>query len=260
MADIYFSGQGVVYTATRDAGGNATAYRDLGNVPALRLTLETDTLEHKESRTGNRLTDLRLTRERRARVSMTIENFSKANLMMLLYGTSANVPTGSATSEAFPLNVVAGDLISLAFPLVKTTPPPSITGTGGTPILTAGTDYRIDFPSGMVTMLTTPTGTQPFRASYSYDAQDIVPLFRTASSERFLRFAGLNTANSNKPVIVELYRVVFDPVGNIDLINDEFAQFEIEGSVLYDTTRDLNDTAGVLGGFGRIVQAPVPTV
>jgi hypothetical protein len=257
MAEIYFSGQGIVYASTRDGSGNATTYRDLGNVPSLRLTLETDVLEHKESRTGNRLTDLRLTRERRARVTMTIESFSKANLMMLLYGTASSIVAGSVTNEVFPAGLAAGDMVALNFPLVKTSPSPVITGTAGGATLTAGTHYRIDYQTGMVTILNTSVGVQPYEIDYNYDAEDIVPMFRSSQVERFLRFAGLNTANSNKPVIVELYRVVFDPVGNIDLINDEFAQFEIEGSVLYDTTRDANDSAGVLGGFGRIIQAPV---
>jgi len=257
MAEIYFSGQGVVYASTRDGAGNATAFRDLGNVPSLRLTLETDVLEHKESRTGNRLTDLRLTRERRARVTMTIESFTKANLMMLLYGTTAAVAASSVTNEIFPAGLQAGDMVALNFPLIKNTPTPVVTGTGGVGTLVAGTNYRIDYTTGMVTILNTAVGTQPYEIDYSYDAEEIVPMFRASQQERYLRFAGLNTANANKPVIVELYRVVFDPVGNIDLINDEFAQFEIEGSVLYDTTRDINDTSGVLGGFGRIIQAPV---
>ncbi len=253
MPEIYFSGQGTVFASTRDVSGNATAFRDLGNIPSLRLTLETDVLEHKESRTGQRLTDLRLTRERRATVTMTLESFTKANLMMLLYGTSSTVTGGAVTNEVFPSGLVAGDMVSLAFPLVAASPAPVVTGTGGVTTLTAGTHYKVDYGAGMVTMLSVGTGTQPYEIDYTYNTEEIVPFFREPSTERFLRFAGLNTANSNKPVIVELYRVVFDPVGNIDLINDEFAQFELEGSVLYDSTRD---STAALGGFGRIIQAP----
>ncbi len=253
MPEIYFSGQGTVYTATRDISGNAVGYRDIGNVPSLRLTLETDVLEHKESRTGQRLTDLRLTRERTARISMTMESLTKANLMMLLYGTSSTVSAGTSTLEPFPSGLVAGDMVSLAFPLVNPSPAFVLVDSAGSPAtLTEGTHYKVDKGAGMVTMLTVGAYTQPFKATYNYLAEDIVPFFREPSTERFLRFSGLNTANANKPVIVELYRVVFDPVGNLDLINDEFAQFELEGSVLYDSTRD---SSTALGGFGRIIQA-----
>jgi hypothetical protein len=255
MAEIYFSGQGVVHIAVRDGSGNATIFRDLGNVPALRLTLETDVLEHKESRTGNRLTDLRLQREKRARVTMTLESFNKANLMMLMYGSSATVASGTASAELLPTGLVAGDSIALSFPLVNVWTS-LVDSTGSPQTLIEGSDYRIDKNSGMVTILD-PTGfVQPFKANYSYLGEDIVPFFEQSQTERFLRFSGLNTANGNKAVVVELYRVVFDPVGTFDLINDEFAQFEIEGSVLYDSARDSNDSSGVLGGFGRIIQAP----
>ena len=250
MADIYFSGQGTVYVADRDVNGAITVFRDVGNVPALKVSLETDILEHKESRTGQRLTDLRLVKERRSKVTMTLENFSKANLMMLMYGTSSTPGSGSATNEIFP-TVVLGDIVSLAHILVSSL---VITDSTGSPLtLALGTNYTVDVNSGMVTMKVVSGFVQPFKAAYTYVATEIVPFFKAPSKERFLKFAGLNTASSDKPVIVELYRVVFDPAGNIDLINDELAQFEIEGSVLYDETRDAS---AALGGFGRIIQAP----
>lgn len=257
MAEIYFSGQGIVYGSSRATDGSITTFRDFGNVPSLRLSLETDTLEHKESRTGQRLTDLRLTQERRANISMTVENFSKENLMMLLYGTSSTVSGATVTNEVFPNSpaLAVGDMVSLAHTLIDPNAAFTIVDSAGSPLtLTNGTHYKVDKSGGIVTMLAVP-GTQPYKATYTYLAEDVVPMFRQAPVERFLRFVGLNTANSDKPVIVELYRVIFDPAGNIDLINDEFAQFELEGSVLYDSTRDAV-VSPILGGFGRIIQTP----
>ncbi len=249
MAEIYFSGQGIVYTADRDANGAVSVFRDIGNVSALRITLETDTLEHKESRTGQRLTDYRLVREKRARVSMTVDSYNKANLLMLLYGTSVTIAGGSATNETLPSGLVIGDIIALARPNVSAV---SVTDSAGTPItLSLGTQYTIDVASGMITFLAIP-GTQPYKVSYTYATEDIIPIFKAAVKERYIRFAGLNTANGNKSVIVELYRLIFDPVGNLDLINDALGAFEIAGSILYDSTRDADPN---LGGFGRIIQS-----
>lgn len=250
MADIYFSGQGTVYVADRDSVGAVSLYRDVGNVPALKITLETDTLEHKESRTGNRLTDLRLIRERRAKVTMTLENFSKANLMMLLYGTGVIATGASVTNEIFPTGLIVGDMVSLLHGLTSAL---SIVDSTGSPVtLTLGTHYTADLTGGMVTIKSLAGLIQPFKANYTYATTDVVPFFKASSKERFLKFSGLNTANSNAPVVVEIYRILFDPVGNIDLINDELAQFEIEGAALYDSTRDADAT---LGGFGRIIQS-----
>ena len=255
MAEIYFSGQGKVYVASRSGSGAPQAFRDLGNVPALQITLETDVMEHKESRTGQRLTDLRITRERSARVTMTLESWTKANLMMLLYGTSSTANSGTVTTETFPSGLVAGDIVRLQHPYVSSV---VLTDSATPPVTVTSTDYSVDAASGMVTILDLNSGatppaayTQPLKAAYSYGAKELVPMFREPYKERFLRFVGLNTANEDKPVIVELYRVVFDPAGNLDLITDEMAQFAVEGSVLYDSGYD-SDSA--LGGFGRIIQ------
>ena len=52
-------------------------------------------------------------------------------------------------------------------------------------------------------------------------------------------------------MLVELYRVAFDPLKELNLISDEYNKFELEGSLLADNTKPLD---AVLGQFGRIVQ------
>ena len=52
-------------------------------------------------------------------------------------------------------------------------------------------------------------------------------------------------------VLVELYRVAFDPLKEISFISDEYNKFELEGSLLADSTKPFD---AVLGQFGRIVQ------
>lgn len=254
--DVYFSGQGIVYVADRQADGTILQYRDVGNVPALRVSLETDVVEHKESRTGQRLTDYRLTRENRARVTMTLEKFTRKNLQMLLFGT--NQTTGSTTVVtgevllADKTNIALGDIFFTKFPNVSAL---TLKVGGGPTTLVLDTDYTLDAATGRITIISltaiTAATAGNLQVDYTGAAYEIVPMFKAANVERALRFNGLNTANSNASVIVELYRVIFDPVGNFDLINDELAQFEIEGSVLYDQTRDED---AVLGGFGRIIQ------
>ena len=52
-------------------------------------------------------------------------------------------------------------------------------------------------------------------------------------------------------LLVELYRVAFYPLKDISFISDEYNKFELEGSLLADTTKPYD---AVLGQFGRIVQ------
>ena len=56
----YFSGQGRVFIGARDANGNPQGLTFVGNVPDLKVSLSVETLEHQESQSGQRLTDLQL--------------------------------------------------------------------------------------------------------------------------------------------------------------------------------------------------------
>lgn len=250
MADIYFSGQGNVFLADRDASGNPIFFRNIGNVPALKLSLSTDSLDHHESQTGSRLQDLHLVTGNKAELELTLENFTKENLKLLLYGTSTNVAGSTITNESLGTRTV-GDIVALAHPLTSAL---SVHDSTGSPLtLTLNTDYSVDLGGGMIKILNLSGYVQPFKVNYTYATSDIVPAFKAGTQvERYLKFTGLNTANANNLSYFDLYRVVFDPVADLDIINDELAQFQLKGNVLYDSTRGADAT---LGGFGRIIQA-----
>ena len=55
----------------------------------------------------------------------------------------------------------------------------------------------------------------------------------------------------NAKVLVELYRIAFDPLKELGLITEEYNKFELEGSLLADSTKPFDNA---LGQFGRIVQ------
>lgn len=247
----YFSGQGKAYVATA-VGGAPGAFRFLNNVSALALQLETQVLEHKESTSGQRLTDLRLAQGNNAKFSITLEEFDKKNVALALRGADSQIMSGSVTNEIFPAALIAGDIVRLAKQKVSAL---VITDSAGAPAtLTLGTHYEITSADhGTVKILNVAAFTQPFKAAYSHAAVDNINLLTQGISDRWIKFDGLNTADSgtpNRPVMIEIYRAVFDPVSQLDLISDTVMQLQLNGSALYDSTK-ANDA--VLGAFGRIV-------
>lgn len=251
MADYYFSGQGIVYVADRDANGVVTKFADVGNVPRLTLSFNTDVFEHKESRTGNRLSDFRLTRENTATVNMTLEVFKKENLAIMLYGATQTLPTTAVTNESLGTGIVVDDILTIKKYPTSASGFTIVDSAGSPATLVNGNDYQVlSYDSGLVKFLNVTGFTQPLKANYTPVARTVVTAFKAPSKERFLRFSGLNTANGNAKITVDLYRIIFDPVANLDLINDELGQFELEGTALYDQTRDSDQ---YLGGFGRII-------
>lgn len=72
-------------------------------------------------------------------------------------------------------------------------------------------------------------------ADYSYAAQYLVNALTVAAPERYLRFEGLNTADGNNPVVVEVFKFSISPTAELALISgEEIASFELTGNVLAD--------------------------
>jgi hypothetical protein len=246
----YFSGQGRVYIGTRDSNGNPQAMRWLGNVAELRVSLNVETIEHKESYSGQRLTDLSLIKSKDGEFSCAVEDFSIENLELTLYGQTSSVTSGSVTNEALPTGAVVGGVYLLANQFISSVVVKDSATTPAT--LTAGTHYKVHAEQGAIELLNITGFTQPFKVDYSYGAAKRLAMFKSAQPEVWLRFDGMNTADSNKRVIVDLYRVVLNPSKDFSLIGDDIQKFELSGRVLADTTK--SDT-GPLGLFGRVIQA-----
>lgn len=96
----YYSGQGVVMLGDRSATGKGINFRPLGNVTALTISTETSTLEHKESQSGQRAVDFRLTTETNVTCSLTLENFARDVLALAMRGGFTDVAADSVTGEA----------------------------------------------------------------------------------------------------------------------------------------------------------------
>jgi len=251
MADVYFSGQGKVYLGTRNSDGTFNAPLFVGNVPSLSVNLDTDVVEHKESTTGKRLPDLRLTREQRATVQMTLEDINSDNLALMLHGTKRTIASSAVTNEAMPTAMAVGSLYKAAQEGLSAI---SVVDSAGTPAtLVLNTHYKVvDAAFGLIEILNIASFVQPFKINYTYAARTQVPIFDAAATERYIRYHGLNTANTNKKVLVEIYRVLFDPAQNMQLINDDVAQWEMTGSCLYDASREGTTALGPFGRFSYV--------
>lgn len=244
-----YSFQGKIYLGTRDAtSGQPQAMQWVGDADQLQVKLSTSTDERQESWSGQRLTSVRLVTAKKAELSLQLNEFSPLNLGLALYGNTINVTTGTVTAESLPDNLAVGDEVVLdnrdISALVLTD-----SASGSPATLTEGTDYSIESAaSGIVKILNVGAYTQPFKAAYSYAAAVQIPMFQTAVPERYLVLDGVNTVDGST-VKVRLYRCVFDPASQLDLISSKLSQFALAGSVLFDQINYANSN---MGGFGRI--------
>lgn len=117
MANYYYSGQGSLYSAKRDAAGKALGFIPVGNVPELTLDIEVTKFEHKESESGGRNLDLTLVKEKKGKFKIKMEDVSAENLAIGLYGVTSKVAGATVVGEA--VKFYKGMRMPLAHPSVS---------------------------------------------------------------------------------------------------------------------------------------------
>ena len=117
----------------------------------------------------------------------------------------------------------------------------SVNGKTAEVLTNNGTVITVDIDTtGDTITFTTATVTvegDEVAAAYDYGAQQQVDALTEGSVERWLRFEGLNTADGNEPVVVELFRFEMDPASERALIQDDFATMTLTGTLLVDSTK-----------------------
>lgn len=250
MVDRYFRGQGKIFLATRATDGTPEGFRYMGNCPELLISTDVQVLEHEESYTGQGLTDLQIETTIRAMARIRAENLNKENLAFALYGT-ANLITGSTvTDEAH----VAYKGKSIALNFINLTAFTSLTNDAGSTTYVKGTDYEIDLKAGMIDILSggAIADASDVKANYTAGNSEKITAFTSDNREYWLRFNGLNTAEGNKPVVIDCYKTRFKPQDQLALISNDLSSIDIEGNILYDPLQPSDKTEGF---FFKIRQA-----
>lgn len=225
----YFVGQGKVFAALRDGTVNPTGgFLYLGNCPDLRLRLGASALV---TATGGAQTAAPgLPNGEPPSFQMTLEELNNDNLTNFLYGTRTTVAAGSVSNESVTL--YKGRATKLARMGLS-----SFTSLSGG--YTLGTHYTVNLDAGSIDVpltSTIPDGTT-LLASYVAKDQDQIEPYTTAPPLWWLRFEGMNSANSNTPVVIDLYRTRIRPPEELQIIGDDLTALSLTGRILYDTNR-----------------------
>ena len=204
----------------------------------MTLGFDVEKFEHKDSQAGTRAIDLTLIQETNATISMTMESLNRENLALALYGTSSLVAGGTAVDEQVK---TYHDLwVSLANIKVSSVLIGDDDGDTPTTTYVLDTDYELNLETGSLRVLSTGAiadGATIF-TGYTYAAQEKVEAITTSSApERWARFEGLNTADTDKPVVIDIYRLAINPLSELSLVNEEIAGMEVEADVLQDNNR-----------------------
>lgn len=249
MSDL-FSLQGKIYSAMRNATtGQRSELTWMGNAGTATLAIAVEKSDKNESFSGSRGLYGSLITAKSGTLNLTLDEFTAENLALALHSTKVAVTAGTVTDEALPGSLVAGDEVQLderfVSALVLTD------STAVTPVtLVEGTHYEVvSAAGGVIKILDVTALTQPLKAAYSHAAADSLAIFADAvPPERWIFFDGINTVTGER-VLLDLYRVQFDPVTDFGLINEDWGGLSLTGSLLVDPI-NLNNSN--LGGYGRM--------
>ncbi|MBK1710578.1 hypothetical protein [Marichromatium gracile] len=100
----------------------------------------------------------------------------------------------------------------------------------------AGTDYEVR-PEGVLILDGAIPAGCPLLIDYSHDGYDAVEALTGGGAVYELSFGGLNEANSNSPVVLDIFRLKIGAATNLSMLGAEFAALEVIGKVLLDPTK-----------------------
>lgn len=256
---MVFAGQGPIFLGDYDATLGQAAQGYLVNLKrvgcgnrTLKIGQSREKGKVKESCSGQALTLRTWTKGLEATVSLEMVQFSRDEMAIGLYGTSASVAGSTVTGEIMP-TVAVGDYVHTKYPGIASV---VIKDSAATPAaLVAGTDYLVDSaPHGRIQILNLGAYTQPLATDYAYATHGRVTAFTGSATRKGLIFDGVNVAESNAPVRVIIPLIDFDPAKDFNWLSADEATLTLEGEILFS---DALSTDTAWGPFFKVDALPV---
>ncbi|WP_121773863.1 phage tail tube protein [Acinetobacter bereziniae] len=248
-----FSRQGPFYLGANN-NGKTGAMRWIGDTGNVSIAIAETKEERKENYTGLRGTSVVLSQGTTITVELNVRYGDAENLALAMHGKVTTKAAGTVTAEIFPTGEVGQYFVldhAGVSDLVLTDSTPS------TPVtLTEGTHYRIaSNQGGMIELLSTTGITQPIKAAYSYAGARNLSILTKRPQPMYLIMDCINTVDGSRERL-HLYKVQFDPIANMGLIDESLGEFTLTGTCYVDAVNQLDDDLGPYGRFEQLDEVP----
>lgn len=237
----YYAGQGYLYVAERREDGTTKAYRNLGTISSLILKMRDNSVYHRSSRSAGTPRDMMVSKGLDVDYEVAVENIVKENLALFTRGEFTPVGAGGITQY---LEVELGGTLALSKIRVSGA---VVTNQAGDVTYLVDVNYTLNAENGSITIKPDQSlaenqlaNGQIIAVSYSYAEQFVIDPFVYQVKEYALRFEGLNIAESQSPVVVEIHRASQRIVNQLVLLSGAATQLIVTGAVLQDIKKPGN--------------------
>ena len=233
----------------RIVDGKRTTIRELGNQTSVELSVSTDSVTVKETKSGKRADAKTLTTGRTVELTATTNELVPEDVA-LAFGAELVTQGSNTVVDELLATVVAGESVKLNGVNVSDL---TIMDSESTTVeLTEGTDYTLDADYGVITFNDITAFTGPFKASYTEGEISVSELFSMPdNAEYYVFFKGVD-AFGGDPMSFELYRYSPTVDNSMQFINDEVGELTFGGKALIVQDQVQSDNS-LLDGYGRII-------
>lgn len=228
----YF-GRGRVHLAPVAGDG---ALRRLGNCSELSIQIEEQVVTMPDYINPGGGTYDEIRRIQSVNIGMSLWELSKENLALALFGDASVAASAAVSGEAH--TIYKGGLVKFTkIPDPDETVTVEVIGSPGGPLV-ENTHYERT-PGGIFILADAASpaaDAAEIEVDYTSLGTDVVQGLVNSGKEFRLVFEGLNEADSEKAVIVEIFRAKFGPA-SVPLIADEFSQLQFTGASLVDSSK-----------------------
>lgn len=232
--------QGELFLAKMVSGVPA-ALLSVGNMPELQLQITSEATDHFESKTGLRAKDAVLRKQTGVTISGSLEEVTKLNLALVLSGKSLEIAESTITDQDIGA-VKVGEMIDLGIRNLS-----DVAFKGPSNAAITADKYTLDAVFGTVIFNEAITDVKWSGKSGAITRTTIA---NNLGEEYRFFFKGVDTYQGGK-VAVTLWRVEFSPETELDLINEDFASYAIEGECLADISKASDAELSIFGHIDR---------
>lgn len=224
----YYMGQGKVYAALRGIGREPQGFRLLGNCTRLDISLGRGGM-NRENR-GSAPQPLLRVAGSTPRFNLDMESIEQKNLALLLHGESTTVAGASGVA-----NIIARKGLVVPLPHINLTSFTALRNAADTATYDPS-GYSVNLAAGSIEFAASsaiPDNTVVI-AKYEHGGHTYTGAFTNKPEFMALRYEGVNTVENYAPVVLDLFKIKFDPMDSLQLINDNFLSLQTQGKIYYD--------------------------